>query len=230
MLEPDYIRAAAEVSRQRNLAEPIPLLCTLVCASPFDAALHDAFGKLHGLNCYHTYGPDFCRTTSAITSAPSSRASRSTSTSAASRSRECRSITSSGRSTRSKRRDVKQPIGDGLPETLPEWIRFNGLTHLKIKLNGDDLGWDVERVLRIDSAAERTQHERGVSQWCYSLDFNERCPNVGYLLEFLRRVQERTPAGFERIAVHRAADGARPEGEPRQRHARGGEAAAGGHR
>src|ERR671929_153762 len=32
---------------------------TLVVASPFDAALHDAFGKVHALNCYHTYGPDF---------------------------------------------------------------------------------------------------------------------------------------------------------------------------
>src|SRR5262249_34029346 len=33
----------------------------------------------------------------------------------------------------------------------------------------------------------------------YSLDFNERCQNVAYLLEFLGRVRERTPAGFERI-------------------------------
>src|SRR5215470_773489 len=36
-LEPDYLRAAAEVSRERNLAEPIPALAALVCASPFDA-------------------------------------------------------------------------------------------------------------------------------------------------------------------------------------------------
>src|SRR5213596_937138 len=35
--------------------------------------------------------------------------------------------------------------------------------------------------------------------WGYSLDFNERCPNVGYLLEFLRRLKEKTPRGFERI-------------------------------
>src|SRR5262249_56916912 len=58
-LEPAYHKAAAEVTRQLNLAQPIPTLCTLVVASPFDAALHDAFGKAHGLNCYHTYGPDF---------------------------------------------------------------------------------------------------------------------------------------------------------------------------
>ena len=31
------------------------------------------------------------------------------------------------------------------------------------------------------------------------LDFNEGCPNVGYLLECLRRVREATSAGFERI-------------------------------
>ena len=30
-------------------------------ASPFDAALHDAFGKAHGKNCYHTYGPQFLK-------------------------------------------------------------------------------------------------------------------------------------------------------------------------
>src|SRR5262249_54569436 len=95
--------------------------------------------------------------------------------------------------------DVKQPVGDGLPETLPEWIRYNGLTHLKIKLNGDDLGWDVERVLRVDGAAERTQRERGVSHWFYSLDFNERCRNVEYPLEGLRRLKDGTPAGFERV-------------------------------
>src|SRR5437868_7003103 len=58
-LEPAYVRAAREVSRRLNLAEPIPQLCTLVTASPFDAALHDGFGKVHGLNCYHTYGPEF---------------------------------------------------------------------------------------------------------------------------------------------------------------------------
>src|SRR4051794_3532703 len=58
-LEPDYLRAAAEVSQQLKLADPIPKLCTLVTASPFDAAIHDAFGKAHRLSSYQTYGPDF---------------------------------------------------------------------------------------------------------------------------------------------------------------------------
>ncbi|TMQ33984.1 MAG: hypothetical protein E6K70_10130, partial [Planctomycetota bacterium] len=58
-VESAYMNAAREVSYERKLAEPIPPLCTLVVASAFDAALHDGFGKVHGLNCYHTYGPDF---------------------------------------------------------------------------------------------------------------------------------------------------------------------------
>ena len=41
-----------------TLDQPIPKLCTLVVASPFDAALHDAFGKVHGRSAYATYGPD----------------------------------------------------------------------------------------------------------------------------------------------------------------------------
>src|SRR5262249_36054144 len=58
-LAPLYLKAAAEVSRRLRLADPIPKLCTLVTAGAFDAAIHDAYGKAHGLNCFHTYGPEF---------------------------------------------------------------------------------------------------------------------------------------------------------------------------
>ena len=40
---------------------------------------------------------------------------------------------------------------------------------------------------------------RGVREWHYLLDFNEGCPDVGYLLALLRRVREATPDGFARI-------------------------------
>jgi L-alanine-DL-glutamate epimerase-like enolase superfamily enzyme len=90
-------------------------------------------------------------------------------------------------------------LNDGLPETLGEWIRADGLTHLKIKLNGDNLDWDVERVVGVDRVASQTQADRGVAKWNYSLDFNEKCPNVQYLLDFLKLVKARRPDGFERI-------------------------------
>jgi L-alanine-DL-glutamate epimerase-like enolase superfamily enzyme len=58
----------------------------------------------------------------------------------------------------------------------------------------------VGRVLAVEGVATQAQRERGVDRWWYSLDFNERCPNVGYLLEFLARVRERAPEAFGRIA------------------------------
>ncbi|MGH9627199.1 MAG: hypothetical protein ACRD7E_02380, partial [Bryobacteraceae bacterium] len=60
-LEPEYLKAADEISKELALDQPIPKLCTLVVASPFDAAIHDAYGKLHNRSTYQTYGPDLMR-------------------------------------------------------------------------------------------------------------------------------------------------------------------------
>src|SRR5262249_45401230 len=60
-MEPAYLDATDELTASLKLPEKIPVLCTLVCASAFDAALHDGYGKVPRLNCYHTYGPDFVR-------------------------------------------------------------------------------------------------------------------------------------------------------------------------
>src|SRR5688500_7745295 len=54
VLEPECHKAAAEISAERKLAAPIPQLCTLVAASPFDAALHDALGKVPRHNVHDT--------------------------------------------------------------------------------------------------------------------------------------------------------------------------------
>ena len=60
-LEPEYLKAAVEVTREMKLPLPVPKLCVLVTASPVDAAIHDAFGKLHGRSSYTVCGADFVR-------------------------------------------------------------------------------------------------------------------------------------------------------------------------
>jgi L-alanine-DL-glutamate epimerase-like enolase superfamily enzyme len=52
----------------------------------------------------------------------------------------------------------------------------------------------------VDRVTAEAQRQRGVGAWWYSLDFNERCPHVGYLLEFLGKTREQAPRGYERIA------------------------------
>lgn len=198
-LEPKYLEAAADLSRERSLAEPIPALCTLVTASPFDAALHDAFGKVYGLNCYHTYGPEFLANDLSHYLGPGFSGDRLEQFISRDPVPQLPLYHLVGALDPMESSDVRVPVGDGLPETLADWIRFNGLTHLKIKLNGDDLAWDIERVVRVERVAAQTQRDRGVTTWWYSLDFNERCASVGYLIEFLRRLHERAPAAFDRI-------------------------------
>lgn len=192
-LEGVVFAAAARIP----LSEPMPRLAALVVASPFDAALHDGFGKIYGLNCYRTYGPDFMAHDlgrwlgTEFAGLPLARFVRPVPRTA------MPVFHLVGALDLLDAGDVVRPVGDGLPETLGDWIERDGLTHLKIKLNGDDLIWDVERVLGVDRVA--TQTRNGDVAWQYSLDFNERCPNVDYLLDVLRTINERQPAAFANI-------------------------------
>jgi L-alanine-DL-glutamate epimerase-like enolase superfamily enzyme len=198
-LEPEYLRAADAVSRARALATPMPKLGTLVVASAFDAAIHDAYGKAFGVSCYETYGPRYMRRDLAqdlgsafkgeyldryVPSAP-----RPTTL----------VFHSVGASDPLEASDVRARIDDGLPNTLEEWITRDGLLAFKMKLNGGNMNADFERILHIDRVVTRVQRSRGVADWKYLLDFNEGCPNVAYLIELLRRVREATPPGFDRI-------------------------------
>jgi L-alanine-DL-glutamate epimerase-like enolase superfamily enzyme len=198
-LAPLYMKAAAEVSQRLRLADPIPKLCTLVTAGTFDAAIHDAFGKAHGVNSFHTFGPEFMTHDLSQYLGPDYKGEypdRYIRREPKERMPLCHLISAVDPIEESEN---KNPLRDGLPETLPEWINHNGLTYLKIKLNGDDLKWDIERFLHIDRVTSETQTKRGVTKWAYVPDFNEKCPNVDYYLTFLRRLKERTPTGFARI-------------------------------
>jgi L-alanine-DL-glutamate epimerase-like enolase superfamily enzyme len=189
-LEPQYLIAAHEVD------PAIPKLCTIVTASAFDAAIHDAFGKVHNRNCYDTYGPDLLGPTLDAFLGKDFANERLDKYILKKPRQTVNLYHSVGGADPLTTADIVKPVGDGLPETLPEWIKFNGLHHIKIKLQGDELKWDIERVVAIDRIANEARPD---IDWRYCVDFNERCPNIDYLLEFLRQVKAKTPKGFERI-------------------------------
>lgn len=199
VLEPECLKAAANVSAELAFSEPIPKLCTLVAASPFDAAIHDAFGKVHRRNVYDTYGPDLMTHDVSRYLGPEFEGARLDRALLATPRERIPVFHSVGGLDALEAGDVKTPVGDGLPETLDEWIRRDGLVRLKIKLQGDALSSDVERTLAIDRVASTVQAERGVDDLAYCLDFNERCPDVQYVLECLRRIRAQSQRAFERI-------------------------------
>lgn len=198
--EPVWLDLAAEVSREHGLAEPIPKLFAVVETSPIDAAIHDAYGKALGLNVYDTYGAEHLdRDLAAYLGAGFEGAYLDAYTARAPKP-TLPLYHLVGALDPLTAGDVGEPIGDGLPEHLQEWIAFDDLTHLKIKLNGDDVVWDAERVAAVEAAAGEAMAKLGRDTWSYSLDFNERCQNVDYILTFLRLVEERAPAAFGRVA------------------------------
>lgn len=196
-LEPQYLAAAADISK--GLVQPVPPLCTLVTASPFDLALHDAYGKLHNRSSFQVLGPDYLHHDLEHYLGPEFRGETLD-----------RYILGEPKATLPlyhlvsavdpiTNEDIKNRIDDGLPETLPEWIRANGITHIKIKLNGDDRHWDLERVVRVHDATAATEQARKVDQYVYSLDFNEKCPNIDYLVSFLGELKSRSPQAYSRL-------------------------------
>ncbi|QEL16202.1 mandelate racemase/muconate lactonizing enzyme family protein [Limnoglobus roseus] len=191
-LESQFFRGAEELCS----SERMPKLAALVVASAFDAALHDAFGKAHGQNCYQTYGPEFLRHDLGHFLGTEFAGQHLSQFLAAEPQPRMPLYHLVGALDPLTPADVKQPVGDGLPETLGDWIIRDGLTHLKIKLNGDDQNWDVARVVEVNRVADASAAGHGFH---FSLDFNERCQNVEYLLEVLRRIRDESPNAFARI-------------------------------
>jgi L-alanine-DL-glutamate epimerase-like enolase superfamily enzyme len=181
------------------LAEPMPRLAQLVATSPLEAAIHDAYGKALGVNAYNTLGPEFvnCDLSHYLTDEFQGEYLDQYTSRQPKPSMPLYHLV--GALDPLTDADLPERIGDGLPETLGEWIAADGLTHLKIKLNGDDLAWDIERVAAVERIAAEAQSKRGCQAWRYSLDFNERCANVEYVLEFLAGIRERAPAAWDRV-------------------------------
>jgi L-alanine-DL-glutamate epimerase-like enolase superfamily enzyme len=195
VFEPELFRLADDVAGQFELPVPIPRLCSLVVNSAFDAALNDAFGKANAINVYDGYGPDFATHDLARyldADFAGEFADRYTLQTPKPTMPLYHLVGALDPLTDA---DVAEPIGDGLPETLADWAVADGLTHLKIKLNGDDLDWDVDRVLRVNRVADEVDPSRA---WQFSLDFNEQCENVEYLLAFIARLRAGSPAAFDR--------------------------------
>lgn len=197
-LEPEFLAAAAAESASRTLPVPLPKLAVLVVASPFDAALHDAAGKALGRSSFLTVSPDLVgHDLSRYLGAEFAGASLQdvVRPSPAATVPLFHSVGGSDPLTAAEA-DAADVPRDGLPRTLAEWIAFNGLGNIKIKLQGESLDWDVDRTLAVDRIARET---RPATAWRFCVDFNERCPNVDYVLEYLRRVEAAAPRCLESI-------------------------------
>lgn len=190
---------AREVADEFGLQSPIPALAILLAASPIEAAIFDVHGKAAGRSSYELLGRDFVSSDLSAYLGSNYRGLYLD-----------RFVSTKPKPTMPLYHlvgaldplidaDVKSPAGDRLPETLQQWIVRDGLTHLKIKLAGDDLQWDVNRVIGVHNAA-RTSGRPGGHPYTYSLDFNERCDSESYVLDLLDEISGRDESALGCVA------------------------------
>jgi L-alanine-DL-glutamate epimerase-like enolase superfamily enzyme len=187
-------------NRLRPPGAPMPWLAALVCCSAFDLALHDAFGMLLDLPVYETYGPRFMNRDLAHYLEPE----RGSGVSFTGRYPSDYLVDPAPRSIPAWHLVAgKDPIvaaeltgnepEDGYPVLLADWIRRDGLRCLKVKLRGDDPGWDYARLVAVGDIA----HDHDVP-WL-SADFNCTVTDPAYVNAMLDRLLVEHPRTYGRI-------------------------------
>ncbi len=170
---------------------PMPELAALIALSPLDLALHDAFGILHGCDTFHTFGAEWLSRDLAWYL----RADEHTPPDARFAGRHPGDLLTAhpphtllawhlvGGLDPLERGDLRgDEPDDGEPLLLADWIDRDGLECLKVKLRGDDLGWDVARLERVG----RIGLDHGVRHFC--ADFNCTVTDPAYVHDALDRI------------------------------------------
>ena len=180
--------------------DAMPWLAALVCCSPFDLALHDAYGRLHGVDTYDTYNArwmnrDLSAYLEPAAGSPATFAGRYPADfllDAPPRRLAAWHLVGGLDLLDATERTGGEP-DDGYPVLLPDWIRRDGLKCLKIKLRGNDAGWDYDRLVRVGRIA--IDHH---VDWL-TADFNCTVQQPGYVNSILDRLQREQPRMYGMI-------------------------------
>jgi len=182
--------------------DELPYLAALVANSAFDIAMHDAYGNLHEVDIYDTYNATFMNRDLSGFLEPAKN--------------QCKAISFSGLfpedflvTSPPQRLAAWHLVGgldplesnelvgvqpeDGHPVLLRDWIKTDGLQCLKIKLRGNDLKWDYDRLVQVGAIAIET----GVES--LSTDFNCCVREPEYVNEILDRLCVAQPSIYDRL-------------------------------
>jgi L-alanine-DL-glutamate epimerase-like enolase superfamily enzyme len=175
---------------------PLPRLAVLVCNSPFDLALHDAFGNLVNRPVYQIYGPEFMPFDLSRFLEPADTF----------RGRYPADFFDLTPKTQLRAWHLVgglDPLGpdeltggepnDGHPVVLADWIHRDGLKCLKVKLRGNDMSWDCERLFKVGRLALASGVE------ALAADFNCTVEAPAYVNEILDRLHRDFPQIYDRM-------------------------------
>ena len=199
----DLERLNLEICERMSPGEVMPPLGALICASPIDHAIHDAFGNVNGIDSYLGYGPEHM---SFDLSRYLGRCFKKVYPSQFLRQDylpELPIFHLVGGLDLLRRQQVGPDFPqDGIPNSLDEWIQRDGVFCLKVKLTGQDLLWDIERTMEVSRVYHEVREKVRTDlpeHPFLSVDTNEQCDSPEYMIEYLKKLRERKKSVFDEI-------------------------------
>jgi len=186
----------------------IPRLAALICLSPLDLAIHDAYGKVNRIDTFTTYTAEYMNRDLAdlFTESEGAGQPREDADHDAFTGRFPAEFFTTRPATKLLAWHLVGGLDpleaadlsggepdDGHPLLLADWIGRDGLSCLKVKLRGHDFDWDVSRLLRVG----RLGLAHGVTRLC--ADFNCTVSEPAYVHEVLDAVATDEPAVATRL-------------------------------
>lgn len=181
---------------EMKITEGIPKLAAMLVSSPLEAAIHDAFGRANGMNSFQCMTSDYLEEDLSVYLGEEFAGKYPGDFIAPKAKPTMPLYHLVGALDPLSAADIKTPLNDGWPETLEQWLNTDGVTHLKIKLAGNNIDWDVGRIVEVTRICESVAPERN---WKLSFDFNEQCPNEDYVLDLLERIERLSKLSFDRL-------------------------------
>ncbi len=180
-----------------NVANKIemPYLAALICASPFDIAIHDAFGLAKNVPTYQTYNKNYMSKDLAYFFGDEKFSGRYPEDYFVEQVAESLPVWHlvGGKDLLYESEKNGTEIVDNYPVTLEKWIERDGIKCLKIKLTGNDSLWDYNRIVEIGKIALKYNCE------ALSPDFNCMVKSVDYVNEILDRLNSEYPKIYEKL-------------------------------
>ena len=192
-IEPDLERIAEETATSIGVIAPVPPLCALVSLSPVDAAIHDAYGNLHGINSFDTLTEDHLDWDLSHVLGDTFAGQYPDDYL---RDRPAHRVPIAHTVGTLDPLSLHEPTNGTIPP-LTAWIDRDAPYAFKVKLKGKDLAWDVQRLVDVhDVAVHELNRRDGILLYG---DLNEQGPSIGYITELLDKLKREHPAVFRSL-------------------------------
>jgi L-alanine-DL-glutamate epimerase-like enolase superfamily enzyme len=199
-LEDDLRALNLSVCAKHDLTPSQPFLSALVCASPIDAAIHDAFGNVNEIDVYDGYGPEFMDDDLSRWLGPDFEGKHPADYIRDSYLPRVPIFHLCGGLDKLTRKELDDSDPqDGLPNCLEDWVATEGMYCLKVKLRGNDLEWDIDRTIQVHDIGRRELDKLGIEPLHVTADTNEQCDSPEYIIEMLHKIRERSPDCYDRL-------------------------------